>query len=410
MLGEAHRHVRILGAASLTAVSMMLAAPASAGCDANLGNVSFPQFEVVGDGVEYTDVEGTGYAWNAKFDVVCGVFGKVTDWELAPYINVEGLGNLGFRPYFGASTEYPPFDRPKEVHWQESIPFPRSYVQGFAVAACNLHADALRENGWSNAAIFSREHRIAFQHFFLVNVGYINTLEVGHVGFFGPGFGEVVCKQWSASAFGVVIEEMELLGATLVLFPNRYEGACPKDMRLFAQVEANLKGPVTVRIESTAGWKSDRGVLETSEFDEASNRWNGEIDELLAVPVQLPVPPRPDGVVPPSPATGFVQNPDDPDGGLPPGPEWSPPDLTGEDPGSNVHAESLRLIASVGDQTIMSEWQGYSYTCDPKRAIDVPTDDLVSADDSARPPRRAPEAAHGAGPAEGAPPPDYSAE
>jgi hypothetical protein len=75
--------------------------------------------------------------------------------------------------------------------------------------------------------------------------------------------------------------------------------------------------------------------------------------------------------------------------GFPPGSDWSP-DLSIEGAAGNVHAASLRLTARVGEQSISSDWQSYSYTCEPKSAIDPPTDDLVAPDEAPRAPDEAP--------------------
>ena len=377
------RQMKVLGFALLLMIVTLNPDPASAECDTNIGGVNFPQISVIGNGSEYTEINALGYSWSAKLDVTCGVFGRVTDWEILPIVHVNGIGYLVFGPY-SASSSYHFGQRPKQVHWNDSVFFNSAFVKSYAVAACNFNADVLREEGFSDTEIFSKEHKVALKHWMLANVGYSNTREVGHVGYFGPGPGEIICKKFEGPQVDGPDElesdtEMKLLGASLVLFPIRYEGMCPSEMTLFVRVHGNVNGKVEVWIESTAGWQSDKGVIETSRFDPARGNWVGETDGRLAVPILVSSPPPGHGV-PTSPTTDLILPPNDPGGGaLPPGPDWSP-DLSAEGLGGNVHTESLRLVARAGTQTIASDWQGYSYKCDPKPAIGVPSNDLTISD------------------------------
>ncbi len=121
-------------------------------------------------------------------------------------------------------------------------------------------------------------------------------------------------------------------------------------MSLFARVDSSMNGSVEVWIESTAGWTSDIGLVETSEFSQASGSWFGELDEQLAVPILLPAPSHPGGVVPPSPTGDLILPPDDPGvNGPPPVPDWTP-GLSVEGPAGNLHTASLRLFARFGSR------------------------------------------------------------
>lgn len=379
--------MKVICAATFLATYLMLPQWASAGCYSDADILGFPKIGVVGNGVEYTHVDAVGYGWNGKIDVECGVFGRVKSWAMWPEVHIEGIGSLSFYEY-RASDTYAFGKRPKEVHRSEGHIFPNVFVKTYAVAACNLHANLMREDGISDAVIFSKDHIIALQYRANYDVDVTSTLKNVQEAS-GIGFSEVICREWEGLRNGgpddlTADTEFELLGASLILFPKRFEGACPKEMSLFVRVDGNVNGSVEVWIESSAGWTSDEGVLETSEFDQVSGDWFGQIDERLAVPILLPTPPPSGQVVPPSPATDLILPPNDPGvNGFPPGPDWSP-DLSIEGPAGNVHAASLRLTARVGEQTISSDWQSYSYTCDPKSAIDPPTDDRIAPDEAPR--------------------------
>jgi len=362
---------------------------AFAGCTGLITDPNFSQIEVATDGSEYVEVENLGYGWSARINVECGVLGRVKAWEMAPLIEVAGIGFLDFRLH-GASETYPVFSRPKSLHRAESIIFPNVYIQGFAIAACNEHAELLREDGFSNEAIFNQDHIVALRYWVRAEV---ETTFDGESVFLPAEFDstswgnvwtsvrhtEIICKRWTPPPEPGSDEltgdtEFELLGADLVLFPKTWEGTCPKDMLIVVRVEGNLNGPVTVQIESMAGWKSDKGVLATSDFQESTGHWRGEETEYLTIPVLLPTKPPSDGGILPSPVNDFA--PAGPDG--PSGPDWTP-GIGAVDPGGNVHAGSLRLVASTDMQTIATDWQGYGYTCEPQTAVDGPGD-IVSPD------------------------------
>ena len=383
------RTLRITVAVTLLSAALCLPGSAFAGCTGQITNPEFPQIEVTGNGTEYVDVEGIGFGWRARINLECGTLGRVKAWEMAPLIEVAGVGFLDFRLY-GASETYPTFSRPKSVHRTESVVFPDVYIQNFAVSACNGHADLLREAGLANDSIFGQDHVIALRYWVRAEVKTtfdgdsiflpteFDSTSWGNV-WTSIRFTEIVCKKWIAPPAPGSDDltgdtEFELLGANLVLFPKTWEGTCPKDMLIVVRVEGNLNGPVTVQIESTAGWKSDKGVLATSDFQESTGHWRGEETEYLTIPVLLPTKPPSDGGILPSPVDDFA--PAGPDG--PSGPDWTP-GIGAVDSGGNVHAGSLRLVASTDMQTIATDWQGYSYTCEPQTAVDGPGD-IVSPD------------------------------
>jgi hypothetical protein len=384
----------LAAAAILVSAALFLPVGAFAGCTGSITQPKFAQIQVVGNGSEYVDVEDIGYGWSARLNVECGTLGRVKAWEIAPAINVNGVGTLDFRLY-GASDSYPTFSRPKRVHRTEGVIFPDVYIQNFAVSACNTHADLLREDGFTNDSIFGQDQVIALRYWVRAEVettfdgdsiflpAEFDPTSWGNV-WTSIRFTEIICKKWTGPPEPIGDEltqdsEFELLVADLVLFPTSWEGACPKDMLMIVRVEGNLNRPVAVQVESTAGWKSDEGVLATSDFQEATGRWRGEETEYLPIPVLLPTKPPSDGDILPSPVDDFAA------AGLdgPSGPDWTPA-IDAVDPGSNVHAESLRLIASAGGQTITTDWQGYHYTCEPKTAVEGPGV-IVSPDANPRP-------------------------
>jgi len=368
----------IAGPAVLLAIASLLPARASAGCVGGLGKPEFPTISVIGNSVEYVEVEDSGYVWSVPLDIKCGTWGRVKSWFLWPTIQVESIGTLTLVQY-EASKTYHWGARPKQVHWDDGVIILSAYAGAFAVEACNANAERLRQAGQSARTIFAAEHRIPLTFWVWGDFDYtfrpiefdsvMDLVSEAHLS-------EIVCRKWEGPQVpgpgGIGAEtEFELLSAALIISPRRYEGACPKDMLLVVRLEANLNGPVEVRIESTDGWKSEKGVMHTLAFNEGTGRWRGQESESLAVPVLLPAKPHSDAVVPPSPAGGFVPPRDD--DGTDPGPDWTPA-LTGAEPGGNVHAESLRLIASAGGRTLVSEWQDYRYTCDPETAIGGPGD------------------------------------
>jgi hypothetical protein len=355
---------------------------ASAACGADADILAFPQIGVIGDGVAYTEAESNLYMWTGRIRVECGVFGRVASWGLWPVVEVEGMGVLSFF-WHRASTDYS-FPRPKTVDESPSVHFSSSYVSTYAVNACNLHAQHLRQDGMTNPVIFSKDRVIALEYRPSWSVQVRNTYSLIQEAS-SVKFSEIICRKREV---GEIVKptdltaevELELLMASLVLFPSNFEGACPKDMSLFARVDSSMTGSIEVWIESTAGWKSDVGLLETSEFSQAGGSWFGELDEKLAVPILLPAPPHSGQVVPPSPTGDLILPPIAPGGNGPPSvPDWTP-GFSVEGPAGNLHTASLRLVARFGEQTINSDWQNYRYTCDPKSAIDPAAQDLVAPD------------------------------
>jgi hypothetical protein len=141
------------------------------------------------------------------------------------------------------------------------------------------------------------------------------------------------------------------------------------------KVQGNHKGTFEARIESTAGWKSTKTSLQTNEFDAGSGLWGREFSRPFTVPVEQPAPGGGGGGggIPPGP--GNFQSPSLPED--PPFPGSTSPQAAGgfapQDPGSNVHQQSLRLVAVANGKTVYSDWEQYRVTCDPKPAIQPAT-------------------------------------
>lgn len=373
---------RLAAAATLVLAVLCLPNGAVAGCSGQITKPAFPQIKVAGNGSAYTEVEGIASGWRARINIECGTLGRVKSWEMAPLIEVAGLGTLAFN-HFSASKSYRAFSRPKAVHRTESVVFPHDFVQNFAVSACNMHADLLREDGLTDPVIFAQDRIVALHYWVRAEVettfdgdsiflpADFDSTSWGNV-WTGKHHTEIICRKWTnppepGSDDLTGDPEFELLGAVFHIHPTSWEGTCPHDLELSLLVEANLNGPVTVRIESTDGWTSEPGVLATSEFRAESNRWRGSETEYLPVPVMLPTRPPSDGGLLPSPVDDFA--PAGPDG--PSGPDWTP-GLGSNGPDSNVHQASLRMIATAGGETITTDWREYSFTCVPTPAVDGP--------------------------------------
>jgi hypothetical protein len=374
---------RQLFAFALLIVLLVTPAITFAFCSGYTRWLDFPAIPVINNGTEYTDLESSSivFGWEGKFEVTCGVFGRVKNWEVYPLIYDESLGILSFQPY-SVKKSYPVFKRPKEVNKIEGRIFPDVYIQNYAIASCNSHANQLRHQGYSDTEIFGNEHIIPLHQHLILKVDttigeffYEDQAQIGKA--------EITCKKWDglkvssgASGFGSETN-FKLVDASLILFPSGYEGKCPADLHLFMKVEANLKGIFEAHIESSDGWKSDKVVLQTTKFVEHNGNWMRDFDEILTIPVQIPTPPHSDSGVPPG-RSELSSIPHDPGVDIPGSiPDWTPADsLTTDSFPNNDHKASLRLVAKTGDQIISSKWRGYNYKCEPKVAIDVPSGDL----------------------------------
>ncbi|WP_163270732.1 peptidoglycan-binding domain-containing protein [Chelativorans alearense] len=161
----------------------------------------------------------------------------------------------------------------------------------------------------------------------------------------------------------------QVVGAALQGAPSVHEGACPVDLELSMSVESNIPGPFEARIEAKSGWKSEKLASQTSEAG-ANGSWAKHFTANLAIPVERP-PEEPSGGAGMDAAAGIGQlgtvepAPDDTfpgSGGIPDGPGEV---QTGYNP-RNLHEDSLRLVATGGGKTVISEWWKYSVTCDPQ--------------------------------------------
>ena len=367
---------RLLRWAAVPAFSLLFATQAFGGTTGKIEWMTFPHYTVASDGNHYTGVGPLASGWEARILIESGVLGRIKSWSVYPNLAVSGVGELSFALY-DAHKSYPFANRPKTVHKTVGALFPNSFVEDFVAEACNHNLELLMDQGYTRQQVLAQDRTIAAQIWgslsFDVTVDYTIveafvkdveiTCEKSPFVPLPPGPGGIQ----SGSEFNVD-------NASLVIFPDNYSGACPKDLTLFMEVQGTMKGTFEARIESTAGWKSTAFVLQTNEFDGGSGLWGREFSEAFPVPVELPPPSSGGGGVPAGP--GNLQALPKPGDDLFPGQGGGAQavgGLTGKDPGSNVHQQSLRLAAKANGKTVYSDWRQYRVVCDPKVAIQPAT-------------------------------------
>ena len=348
--------------AIILAGPLILPAAARAACDTNVGQVQIPQIPVINNSVEYTRVDGLAFFWTATIDIVCGVFGRVKDYTMSPAVNVQGVGQTTIAP--AVSKSYSFGSRPKEIHSTHTQQFASTEIEPLAVSACNRHAVLLRAGGMSNNEIFSMQHVIALEHRILANSGYSNTAEVGHVGLFGPGFSEILCRPFGGPEIETP-EDLELddgdppFDVSLGIDLRFTAESCDAGTRFTAKVLADRPRDAILRLESTAGWRSDAGALTEFEYSKDDGAWVAELRETLdikALPtVQIGSASEGDEYT-----RGILK-----DSGLfPSSSDISPSDLKGLRSGE-LRTGAMRLVAETRDGSFSaaSPWVNYRYAC-----------------------------------------------
>jgi hypothetical protein len=376
---------------AVAAFALLIAPPTFAYTGASLEWLHFPQLAVASDGDHYTVVTGIGYAWEGRVAIESEGLPRVKSWSLYPILHVEGLESLSFKPY-AAGKSYPIGKRPQDVHRTVGTIFPNIFVNEYAAAACNLHLERLMSQGQSRAQVLSQQRTVAAD----LGWGLDLDITVGDpiIEASAPMQVDIVCEKSPAKgvkpgASGVTTTgDFELDNARLTIFPDTWSGACPKDLTLFMEVQGNHTGTFEARIESTAGWKSTKTVLQTNEFDDNSGLWTREFSDPFSVPVKMPTPGGGGGGI--EPAAGDFQVQQNPGDDVPIGP--STPQAAGggfaaADPGSNVHQQSLRLVATANGKTVASPWKQYRVTCDPKPAIPPATQQFLPGGTGGKPPK-----------------------
>ena len=370
------RFVRRLRRTLLPALLMFIATEASAYTTGIVEWLNFPLLSVESDGHEYTGTVAIAHGWEGRVAIESSGLPRVKSWSLYPVLKVEGLDSLSFSLY-KAGKSYPWGNRPQNVHRTVGDTFPGSFTSDYAAEACNLNLQLLMDQGYPRATVLSENRTIAARV-----SGYLDIdITVGDpiIEAFSRDI-EIECVKSVAppsppSGPGNIqaLDEFALESAALTIYPSTYSGPCPTDLSLFMTVKGNLKGTFEARIESTAGWKSTKFVHQTNEFQGGTGLWIRDFTEPFTVPVVMPPSGNSGGGGIPSGPGDFAVLP-------PPGDDVFPPQgagshavggITGHDPGSNVHQQSLRLVAKANGKTVFSGWKLYRVTCDPKVGVDV---------------------------------------
>jgi hypothetical protein len=343
--------------------------------------MTFPHYTVASDGDQYTGIAPIASGWEARILIESGVLGRIKSWSVYPRLVVSGVGELSFALY-DAHKSYPFGNRPKTVHKTVGTLFPNSFVEDFVADACNHNLELLMNQGYTKHQVLVQDRTIAAQIW--GSLSFDVTVDDTIVEAFAKDI-EITCEK---SPFVPIppgpggintTGEFNVDNASLVIFPDSYSGACPKDLTLFMEVQGTMKGTFEARIESTAGWKSTAFVLQTNEFDGGSGLWGREFSEAFPVPVKLPPPGSGGGGgVPAGPGDlqALPKPGDDPFPGQGGGPV-AVGGITAKDPGSNVHQQSLRLVAKANGKTVHSDWRQYRVVCDPRVAIKPATTSLL---------------------------------
>ncbi len=368
---------RLLRWAAVPAFSLLFAPQAFGGTSGRIEWMTFPHYTVASDGNHYTGVGPIASGWEARILIESGVLGRIKSWSVYPRLAVSGVGELSFALY-DAHKSYPFANRPKTVHKTVGALFPNSFVEDFVAEACNHNLELLMNQGYTRHQVLVQDRTIAAQIW--GSLSFDVTVDYTIVEAFTKDV-EITCEK---SPFvplppgpgGIQSgSEFNVDNASLVIFPDNYSGACPKDLTLFMEVQGTMKGTFEARIESTAGWKSTAFVLQTNEFDGGSGLWGREFSEAFPVPVKLPpATSGGGGGVPTGP--GNLQALPPPGDDLFPGQGGGVQAVGGiatEDPGSNVHQQSLRLAAKANGKTVYSDWRQYRVVCDPKVVIQPAT-------------------------------------
>jgi hypothetical protein len=373
--------LRWLRWAAPPALCLFLAPSAFAYCSDWIEWLTFPQITVASDGNEYTGVTGIGYGWEGRVSIECEGLSRVKSWSLHPWLTVEGMDSPSFAPYKQGKS-YPIGKRPKSVHRTVGSIFPAGFVRDYATAACNRHLQQLMNQGLSRAQVLHQKRIVAARYGGHLDADY--TLDDESIQQAHPGWDtEIVCDKSPvqplkplkppkpASGDVTTTGALELVDAGLIVFPGSYSGQCPKELTLFLKVQANHTGTFEARVESTEGWKSTKVVHKTTDFDANSGLWGKQFSVPFTVPVQQPNAGGGSGAIGQQASGNFQLEPTPGDGYVPPtsGPQGAAGGFAPADPGSNVHKQSLRLVAVANGKTVYSDWEQYSVTCDPKPAI-----------------------------------------
>lgn len=121
--------------------------------------LQFPNLTAKAEGHQYKRPSAVpAYAWKAELFLSPGHTAGVKSWEIWPELD----GSLSLKS-FGVAKSYPVGHRPFEVEKTVGRVIYASVLEDFAVEKCTANAQKLKQQGKSDAWIFSREHELTFE-------------------------------------------------------------------------------------------------------------------------------------------------------------------------------------------------------------------------------------------------------
>ncbi len=129
-------------------------------------NVAPATLVVRSNGVSYTQLETPpSVVVFARLEYDTGVSGRIKSWWIQPKI-INGYGIYSELPgmsLYRKSQSYKKGSRPKSIGLDLVLPVPGSLFADAAVFMCNMKAEHLRNQGKSNAWIFSQDRMVNFE-------------------------------------------------------------------------------------------------------------------------------------------------------------------------------------------------------------------------------------------------------
>lgn len=152
----------------LATVASVALAPTDARADkvsTNVFAISPGTLTVVSNGASYTALkEQSQVSFGIHFTYDTEFGGRIKSWKIWPRIkpaNGHGWNDYGMS-IWGVSESYPVGQRPKSVARNRFVSVPAQALKVPALALCNAEAQRLRNQGKSDAEIFSKDRKLAF--------------------------------------------------------------------------------------------------------------------------------------------------------------------------------------------------------------------------------------------------------
>lgn len=210
---------RSLIAAAALAAGLSLSAPALAASIQSITPVGpLPEFEVASDGQFYTALDLSAPAFVLKWDIHlrsgAPVLSRVKMYGVSPraviFNPVIPDGVTVDLTAYGVSKF---FDRPRPKEFKTTVtsdPIPYSLFQPYAVGACNMLAQQLREGGMSDSEIFGqdREVGVAISEKFTYDFTLPEGQLVGSGGLLEPNT-KIICKKSPAMPSRAPVAEVQ---------------------------------------------------------------------------------------------------------------------------------------------------------------------------------------------------------